>query len=225
VDTPVIKGRSCGVCSLCCKLLEVSEISKPEGKWCVHCAPGRERCIIHDRRPDQCRSFYCGWLTMADLDDEWRPTRAKMVLAPGPDGKMMTVHVDPAFPNAWREERYHGTLRKLARAAADAKGQVVVYLKKRTIVILPDKDVELGELAPGEHITVDVKETSSGRVFEAHRIAADEPLTLNTKDNRSTRSKVACRSDLIGRAMAVDARRAAVFHDLERALSQFRASE
>jgi hypothetical protein len=162
---------------------------------------------------------------MADLDDEWRPTRAKMVLAPGPDGKMMTVHVDPAFPNAWREEPYHGTLRKLARAAADAKGQVVVYLKKRTIVILPDKDVELGELAPGEHITVDVKETSSGRVFEAHRIAADEPLTLNTKDNRSTRSKVACRSDLIGRAMAVDARRAAVFHDLERALSQFRASE
>jgi hypothetical protein len=162
---------------------------------------------------------------MANLGDEWRPTKAKMVLALGADGKMMSVHVDPAFPNAWREDLYHGTLRKLARDAADANGQVVVYLKKRTIVILPDKDVELGVLAPGDHVTVDVKETSSGRVFEAHRIASDEPLPLSNKDNRSARSKVAGRSDLIGRAMAVDARRAAVFHDLERALNQFRASE
>jgi Fe-S-cluster containining protein len=222
LDTPVIKGRSCGVCSLCCKLLEVSEISKPEGKWCVHCAPGRERCTIHDRRPDQCRSFYCGWLTMGNLGDDWRPTKAKMVLSPGADGKLITVHVDPAFPNAWKEDPYHGMLRKLARDAADAKGQVVVYLKKRAIVILPDKDVELGELAPGDHITVDVRETSSGRVFEAHRIPADELLPPSNKDNRS---KVAGRSDLIGRAMAIDARRAAVFHDLERALNQFRAPE
>jgi len=162
---------------------------------------------------------------MGHLGDEWRPTKAKMVLSPGADGKRMTVHVDPAFPNAWREEPYHGTLRKLAREAADAKGQVVVYLKKRAIVILPDKDVELGELAPGDHITVDVKETSSGRAFEAQRIPADEPLPPSNKDNRLTRSKVAGRSDLIGRAMAVDARRAAVFHDIERALNQFRASE
>jgi hypothetical protein len=162
---------------------------------------------------------------MGNLGDEWRPTKAKMVLSPGADGKIISVHVDPAFPNAWREEPYHGTLRKLARDAANAKGQVVVYLKKRAIVILPDKDVELGELAPGDHITVDVKETSSGREFEAHRIPGNELLPPSNKDNRSTRSKVASRSDLIGRAMAIDARRAAVFHDLERALNQFRASE
>ncbi|MBO0757950.1 MAG: hypothetical protein J2P54_19060 [Bradyrhizobiaceae bacterium] len=162
---------------------------------------------------------------MSNLGDEWRPTKAKMVLSPGVDGKRMTVHVDPAFPNAWREEPYHGALRKLARDAADAKGQVVVYLKKSAIVILPDKDVELGELAPGDHIAVDVRETSSGRVFEAHRIPADELLPPRNKDNRSTRSKVAGRSDLIGRAMAIDARRAAVFHDLERALDQLRASD
>jgi hypothetical protein len=162
---------------------------------------------------------------MGNLGDEWRPTKAKMVLSPGAKGEITAVHVDPAFPNAWREEPYHGALRKLARDAADAKGQVVVYLKKRAIVILPDKDVELGELAPGDHITVDVKETSSGRVFEAHRIAADEPVPPSNKDNRSTRSKAAGRSDLIGRAMAIDARRAAVFNDLERALNQFRASE
>ena len=162
---------------------------------------------------------------MGNLGDEWRPTKAKMVLSPETDGKMMTVHVDPAFPNAWREEPYHGMLRILARAASDSKGQVVVYLKKRAIVILPDKDVELGELAPGDHITVDVRETSSGRVFDAHRIPADELLPPSNKDNRSTRSKFAGRSDLIGRAMAIDARRAAVFHDLERALNQFRAPE
>jgi hypothetical protein len=160
---------------------------------------------------------------MGELGDEWRPTMAKMVVSPGADGKMI-VYVDPAFPNAWREEPYHGALKKLARESSDSKGQVVVYLKKRAIVVLPDKDVELGELAPGDHIAVGVTETSSGRVFEAHRISTDEAPPQSNKETRSTRSKGAGRSDLIGRAMAMDARRAAVFHDLERALNQLRAS-
>jgi hypothetical protein len=224
LDNPVIKGRSCGVCSLCCKLLEVREISKPEGKWCVHCAPGRERCTIHEHRPDECRAFYCGWLTLNSLGEEWRPTKAKMVLSAEVNGNKMTVHVDPAFPNAWREEPYYSTLKKLAHDAADTNGQVLVHLKKRVTVVLPDKDVDLGELSPGDRITVGAKETSSGPVFEAHKIPGGEAQSPNGVENRPARSKLSGRSDLIRRAMAIDARRAAVFHDIERALNQLRAS-
>lgn len=147
-----------------------------------------------------------------------------MVLSAEANGNRMTVYVDPAFPNAWREEPYYRTLKKLARDAAEANGQVVVHLKKRVIAVLPDRDVDLGELAPGDRITVGAKETSSGPVFEAHKIPADEALSPTGVENRPIRSKLAGRSDLIRRTMAVDARRAAVFHDIERALNQLRAS-
>jgi hypothetical protein len=213
------------MCSLCCKLLEVHAISKPEGKWCVHCAPGRERCTIHDRRPDQCRTFYCAWLTVGSLGDEWRPTRAKMVLSAEADGNRMAVHVDPAFPNAWREEPYYGALKRWARDAVDTEGQVVVYLKNRVIVVLPDRDVELGELAPGDRIIAGAEETSTGRALEVSKIPADEIPAPSNVENESARSARAGRSHLIGRAMAEDARRAAVFHELEQALDRLRSPD
>ena len=147
-----------------------------------------------------------------------------MVLSAEANSNRLTVYVDPAFPNAWREEPYYGTLKKLAHEATDPNGQVVVHLKKRVIVVLPDKDVDLGELAPGDRITVGAKETSGGLTFEAHKISGNEALSPTSVENRPTRSKLAGRSDLIRRAMAADARRAAVFHDIEQALNQLRAS-
>jgi hypothetical protein len=148
-----------------------------------------------------------------------------MVLAAEADGNRIAVHVDPAFPNAWREEPYYGALKQLARDAVDAEGQVVVYLKKRVIVVLPDQDVELGELAPGDSVRVGAGETSNGRVLEASKIPADEIPAPSSTENESTRSTVAGRSRLIGRAMAADARRTAVFHDLEQALDRLRATD
>ena len=137
----------------------------------------------------------------------------------------LAVHVDPAFPNAWREEPYYGMLKRFSRDAVDAEGQVVVYLKKRVIVILPDRDVELGELASGDRIGVGAEETSNGRVFEISKTPADEMPAPSSVENESTRSTHAGRSHLIGRAMAEDARRTAVFHDLEQALDRLRATD
>jgi len=37
-------------------------------------APGG--CTIYDRRPAECRSFYCAWLTAAELGPAWKPTTA-----------------------------------------------------------------------------------------------------------------------------------------------------
>ena len=35
----IIEGRSCDGCTLCCKLLSVEEIDKPQQHWCEHCDP------------------------------------------------------------------------------------------------------------------------------------------------------------------------------------------
>jgi hypothetical protein len=58
-----ITGRTCGDCSLCCKLINVREpLNKPRDVWCQHCRPGKGGCSIYDTRPDVCRGFACDWL-------------------------------------------------------------------------------------------------------------------------------------------------------------------
>ena len=62
---PLLPGRRCGECSLCCKLLRIEAFNKPVGTWCAHCAPGRGGCTIYETRPTECREFFCAWLTIA----------------------------------------------------------------------------------------------------------------------------------------------------------------
>jgi hypothetical protein len=102
--------RSCGDCSLCCKLIHVVELNKPHDTWCMHCKPGRGGCSIYADRPPSCQGFQCGWLASKGVvGDEWRPTRSKMIII-NEDGPGMRIVVDPAFPNAWRREPYHSQL-------------------------------------------------------------------------------------------------------------------
>ena len=57
----------------------VEELGKPPGEWCTHCLKS-SGCAIYDQRPQQCQTFYCGWLSNDSFGDEWYPRRAKMVL-------------------------------------------------------------------------------------------------------------------------------------------------
>ena len=101
--------RECGNCSLCCKLLYIPELKKPIDTWCPHCQPGHGRCTIYSSRPSHCESFACLWLE-GRTDDRWYPARSKMVLTQAKENQLI-VTVDPAFPNAWRQEPYYSTLR------------------------------------------------------------------------------------------------------------------
>lgn len=52
--------RSCGDCTACCHVLEVSGLRKPARQTCEHvCETG---CAIYQDRPGQCRDFECAWL-------------------------------------------------------------------------------------------------------------------------------------------------------------------
>jgi Fe-S-cluster containining protein len=57
-------GRSCGECSLCCKLppIDTPELQKQANTWCPHCRPGKGGCSDYETRPTLCRNYRCLWL-------------------------------------------------------------------------------------------------------------------------------------------------------------------
>jgi len=170
-----VPGRSCGACSLCCKLAQVDELDKPAGVWCRHCAPGRGGCTIYETRPPVCRNWFCAWFLDARLGPEWYPLTCKMILYFENAGSRLCVRVEPGHPNAWRREPYYGQLKQWSRVAVEARQQIVVYVNKRVIVILPDKDVDFGEVELGEQIWVGAQDTPAGRTWHAAKIPADVP--------------------------------------------------
>jgi hypothetical protein len=160
-------GRSCGTCSLCCKIMRIDALDKPVGKWCPHVVKG-QGCSIYSSRPKECQEFYCLWLLDGALGDEWLPAKSKMVLAP--DGNRITAHVDGGWPSAWRSEPYYSQLKQWAWNAVEHGGQVCVSVNGLITVILPTKDVELGKCEPGDNIVV--AETKSG--WEAYKMALND---------------------------------------------------
>ena len=158
-----VPGRECGTCTLCCKVAAVEEFSKPNGIWCRHCVKGR-RCTIYDQRPPSCRNFYCQWMLEARVGPEWRPERAKFALVKTEQGRRLTALVDPGFPSAWRRPPYYENLKRWAALAAAQWPEIYlvdVLIGARSIVILPDRDVELGTLGPDEAIHLECRHGAS----------------------------------------------------------------
>ncbi|MHC2241328.1 hypothetical protein [Bradyrhizobium elkanii] len=150
----VVQGRTCGKCSLCCKVVRVDEIAKPAGMWCKDCAPGKGGCKIYDQRPSPCVHFLCQWLITKELGDEWFPAKAKLAVSLEGEGNRIAVHVDPAFPERWREEPYYSMILNWARFGADNDAQVIVNVGKRAIAVFPNKSVDLGDVESEDHIMV-----------------------------------------------------------------------
>jgi hypothetical protein len=169
----VVPGRSCGDCSLCCKVMQVDEFDKPPGVWCRHCAPGHGGCTIHEARPPVCRNYFCGWLLSSNLGPEWQPSICKMMMNFEKDRRRISVHVDPGHPAAWQREPYYSRFKQWSR---ENEGQkfLIVYIKQRVIVILPDKDVDLGRKEPNEDIQIFSRMTPQGRTWGAVKIPAKE---------------------------------------------------
>lgn len=140
-------GRSCGECSLCCKLPPIPVLEKPANTWCRHCKPGKG-CGIYSSRPDICQNFGCKWLTDATFGDEWKPSHARIVVTRSRalDGQLDYLFmVDPAFPHRWREEPYYSAIQRLAAlgSAGVARFRTVVLIGSRTFLVRVDKTIEV----------------------------------------------------------------------------------
>ncbi len=176
-----IKGRECVSCTLCCKVFAITELDKPRGQWCDHCDVGAG-CKIYPDRPPSCQSFVCGYLVWPMLGDHWFPARSKLIVANELDGNRVAVHVDPGKPMAWRDEPFYCEIKQMAHFAARDMKQVVVCVGKRAIVILPDEDVDLGDLGDDDRIVVAEMQTPLGLKPKAFKIHKDDPRLLGMKD-------------------------------------------
>ena len=181
----IVAGRSCQGCTLCCKLLAIEALQKPRATWCTHCDV-KAGCKIHGSHPDECRNFYCGYLTNAALDERWHPTRSKIVLAYDEQhAPRLSVHVDPGRPNTWREEPYYSQIKRWAVAAAASRGQVIVWQGRSTIAVLPDRDKDLGEVRPDQFIVTSAKQGPQGTTLDVLVVDGDDPIAQSLRAGKA----------------------------------------
>jgi hypothetical protein len=169
----LVPGRSCGTCSLCCKVLRIEETASPAGEWCKHCDPGHG-CRVHPTRPAACRDFFCMWLTHSEVGDHWVPAKSKMVLRPELNGARIAAHVDKSTPGAWLRSPYYDDLKRWAKIAAEGDNQVSVWIGMHAIVILPERDVDLGVVDEDEVVVSTKQVTPAGLVLGAEKIKRSE---------------------------------------------------
>lgn len=106
------------------------------------------------------------------LGPEWKPDRAKFVLFVTAENHLAAC-VDPGFPTAWRQPPYYEALKRWARLyAADPTSAwpgVDIWIGQRCIVMLPDREVDLGIVAPHEAIRVDARMTPAGETLDVRK--------------------------------------------------------
>jgi hypothetical protein len=130
----IVAGRSCGSCTLCCRLPEIDAFSKPANVQCSNCIEGRG-CAIYQNRPQLCRDFLCLWMISDGLSEEWHPSHSHMMIYA--QGQQITILVDPTHPDAWRQEPYLSQLRRWANDAALVGGYVIVFAGEEISKIAP----------------------------------------------------------------------------------------
>ena len=169
-----VHTRTCGSCSLCCKLLAIEELNKPRNQWCKLCDAGRG-CRTYDSRPHECREFNCGFLTLPQLGSAWYPQAAKLIVCPEPGGHTIFVHVEPSRPDAWRREPFFSKIKLWAREAANSQGQVIVCVGQKKIVVLPDSEVDLG-IVEDDEIVVTEQSLNAGSIqLRPFKMKRDDP--------------------------------------------------
>lgn len=150
------QDRSCGSCTLCCKVYPIEALDKRRNALCVHCTPGRG-CGNYEERPPVCRDFLCLWLQDPSLGEEWKPDISHMVIAlrSTPATTAIQVTVDPAYPLAWQKAPYLDQMVLWAQAVTPDKRYVVIFEGETATVLLPDRPVDLGATPDGETFNLD----------------------------------------------------------------------
>ncbi len=74
-DIPLIPGRDCETCTVCCSALAIDhpEIQKHARIVCKNCHG--TGCTIYDSRPAPCRIFNCAWRIWPEFNPLARPDR------------------------------------------------------------------------------------------------------------------------------------------------------
>jgi Fe-S-cluster containining protein len=184
-EPALVPGRSCGTCSLCCKVYPVQELSKPAGHWCIHSVPG-SGCANHANRPHACRQFFCSWRLDPNLGPEWKPEVSRFVLSADPANQALTLMIDPGMPLAWKRAPYYARLKQISEVSFRQDKKVLVNLRGHITVILPDRDVPIGVIAPGEEIVLWREGSAYGARLRRDIDLAKLPLEKTSSEKTSS---------------------------------------
>ena len=157
--------KQCGECSLCCKVMGIPELGKPKDTPCVHIIPGKG-CDIYGERPPSCRAFACHWILDRAVGDTWKPSNCHMVVEVKP--RSTVIHIDPDFAEVWKSEPYFSEIKAMAKAGLTKGSMTLVIEKLRTIVVLPDEEIDLGFLGPNARIAMTPHKTPNGMRWQPH---------------------------------------------------------
>ena len=185
ISTPPPK-KTCGECTLCCKVMAIEELAKAAGSWCPHCKPGIG-CRIYADRPTECQTFNCLWLIDDRLDHRWKPIKSKLVLTTSQDG--IEIRCDPGFPGAWRKEPFRSEIHSWAVSAEPHDGTALVIVGYKMTLVTPDREFDLGVVRPDERI---VRELSGTRIVNTTVVKASD---LESEANLAISSPATNRGD------------------------------
>lgn len=142
------EAKVCGTCTLCCELLVIKELDKPENRVCEHQNKAEGGCRIYGRHPASCQSFRCHWLTYPAFDDSWKPDACHfLIMQPTP--QVLVACVDTDHPDAWRAEPYYSQLKQWSEATLTGRGAVLAYVGADVWAIFPEEDLLLQDKPEG----------------------------------------------------------------------------
>jgi len=170
----LVAGRTCDGCTMCCKLLDIDVLEKPRGTWCSHCDKKRG-CKIYETRPEPCRSFYCGYRRIGDLDERWKPSHCKLLINYESANSRIALHVDPERAGAWRTEPFYSTIKEWAARAEASGGTLVVWAGRNITVVGKNRDVDLGALRDDQFILPVDRRTPGGVERDYIAVEANDP--------------------------------------------------
>ena len=172
-------GKACGSCMMCCKVPYIREFKKPHGTWCRHAVPGHG-CSIYPDRPRACSGFWCEWMFNPGFGPEWKPDRAKFVVSFQPKMHIIDILVDPSFPNAWTKPPFFAQIKKWAVEHTERNLFVLVRIGRRMIAVLPDREVDMGEVDPESEVAVTRRIGPDGLIFDVEAKPPASPTVSHT---------------------------------------------
>jgi hypothetical protein len=178
-----VTARSCGECTLCCRLLPVKSIGKLAGHKCKH-QRFRTGCAIYNRAnmPFDCKIWSCRWLLDEDTADLMRPDRSHYVIDIMPDFitvsnedgstqhiQVAQIWVDPKHPDAHRDPALRRWM--IRRAEEDIACLIRFNEREAFVIFAPPFDVNgqwheiTSNMQPGPtHTPAEVAEALLGRL-------------------------------------------------------------
>ncbi len=114
-------------------------------------------------------------MTDGHYTPDWKPERCKFVMSVDPVTRFLNIQLDPGNPNAFRVEPFYSQLRTWAAQMIPEERFVMVFNNKHATIVLPDKEVSLGQLGDGDRLMPHRQITPRGitYAFDVMRPKAD----------------------------------------------------